>query len=143
MTDQRILGIDYGTKRIGLAISDLSGSIAQSFKTITREDGSSIESVTEQIKSIVVEYKISSIVVGIPMNLNGTRGRLVDEIMVFIDKLKKEINVLIEQWNEWLTTVEAERVMIEQNVSRKKRRQHIDKVSAVLILQNYLDSKRK
>ncbi|AOZ91857.1 Holliday junction resolvase RuvX [Paenibacillus crassostreae] len=134
----RIMGLDYGDRRIGVSVSDMFGWTAQGLEVIERRR-ENIE--FERIAEIVREYDIAEIVVGLPKNMDGTVGFRGDICIEFADKLKELTKLPIHLWDERLTTVSAERTLIEGNVSRKKRKQVVDKMAASLILQNYLDSK--
>lgn len=132
----KILGIDYGEKNIGLALSDPQAKVAFPYINIKNE---SDEQITKIIKDLVYQQKIEKIVVGLPYNMNGTLGRQAQIILEFCEKLKREINITVETWDERLSSIETEKLLIEQDVSRKKRREIKDKVSASIILQNYLE----
>lgn len=136
----RILGMDVGDKTIGLAISDPLGITAQGLLTIKR---SSVENDIKQIKEIIREYGVESIVLGMPKNMNNTIGPRAKIVIEFAQKLKNETNINCEFYDERLTTVEAEKVLLQSDVSRKKRKKVIDKMAAVLILQSYLDNIKK
>lgn len=134
----RIMGLDIGNKTIGVAISDPFGMIAQGLKTINRttEDGD-----FEQIQNIIKEYAVEKIVAGFPKNMNGTIGPQGEKVIKFVKRLEIKTNLPVVMWDERLTTVEANRMLIEKaDVSRSKRKKVIDKLAAVLILQSYLDS---
>jgi putative Holliday junction resolvase len=131
----RIMGLDVGDKRIGVAVSDGLGLTAQGIQTIEREKCFDI------LKEIVREYDVQSIVVGIPKMLNGTVGVQGEKVLKFVDELKTTFSLPISLWDERLSTVTAEKVLLEANVSRKKRKGVRDKISASVILQNYLDSR--
>ena len=132
----RILGLDIGSKRIGVAVSDELGFTAQGVETLNckspQEDAAAILRLTK-------EYNAEEIVVGIPYNMDGTEGPQVEKVRDTIDTIKKQVNVPIREWDERLSTVAAERVLLEADMSRSKRRKVIDKLAAVLILQGYLD----
>lgn len=133
----RILGLDVGDKNIGVAISDAMGLTAHGIKTVSREG------CIEVLKKIIEEYEVDSLVVGIPRMLDGTMGIQGEKVMKFIEEeLKAAIPLPVTLWDERLSTISAERVLLEADLSRKKRRSLRDKVSATLILQNYLDSIR-
>ncbi|KAA9005395.1 Holliday junction resolvase RuvX [Paenibacillus spiritus] len=133
----RKLGLDYGDRRIGVAVSDVFGWTAQGVNTIERRrDGSEMD----VIRSLVKEYEISEIVVGLPKNMNGTVGPRGEICIEFADTLREMLNLPVHLWDERLTTVSAERILIEGDVSRKKRKGVVDKMAAALILQNYLDA---
>ena len=132
----RVLGLDYGDKRIGVAISDEMGWTAQALEVIPRDmQGQHIG----RIKEIVGQYNIDTIIVGLPKNMNGTVGERGEICIAFAQTLQEILNIPVQLWDERLTTVSAERTLLEADVSRKKRRQVIDKVAATLILQGYLD----
>jgi len=132
----RILGLDIGEKRIGVAVSDELGLTAQGVAVIKR---TSDKKDIGEILKYVEKYNVSKIVVGLPKNMNGTEGRSSELVRSFCEKLKKSLNVVIEYWDERLTTVAAEKILIQGDMSRRKRKVVIDKIAAVLILQNYLD----
>jgi putative Holliday junction resolvase len=134
----RIIGLDIGSKRIGVAVSDLLGITAQAVETIACR---SPESDTQRIAELVEAYGAGSIVVGMPFNMDGSEGPQVEKVREFMAQVKEQIRVPVIEWDERLTTVAAERMLLEADMSRAKRRKVIDKVAAVLILQGYLDSK--
>lgn len=134
----RILSLDVGEKRIGMAVSDILGIIAQQLETLARRN----EAYDfKQIRDIVKNKDVSEIVVGFPLNMDGSEGPKAAEINKFIDGLKKECDVPIKIWDERLTTREADRILRAADVSRKKRKKLDDKLAAQLILQSYLDSR--
>ncbi len=135
----RLLGIDIGEKKIGVAMSDILGSIASPVIVIQRQD---IETDIGLIKDIIEEYNINEIVAGLPRNMDGSLGQKAVQITEFTDNLKEKIKIPVTMWDERLTTVAGERVLIQGNVSRKKRKKVIDKIAACIILQSYLDSLR-
>ncbi|AIS52334.1 putative holliday junction resolvase [Thermoanaerobacter kivui] len=136
----RVMALDVGDKTIGVAISDPLGTIAQGLTTIKRNSN---QKDLERIKEIVNQYKVEIIIVGLPKNMDGSIGPQGQKVLKFADFLKENFEIPVMLWDERLTTVEAERVLIEKaNVSRKKRKKVIDKLAAVLILQGYLDSKK-
>jgi putative Holliday junction resolvase len=133
----RILGLDVGDKRIGVAVSDPMGWTAQGLEVLMREDsGSDIL----RLKEIVKEYHVEAIVVGIPKNMDGTLGEQAEKVHEYIEALKEALGLPMIPWDERLSTVAAERSLLEADMSRAKRKRVIDKVAAVLILQGYLDS---
>lgn len=133
----RVLCLDVGEKRTGVAVSDALGMTANGIKTIESKDP------IIEIKKIIDDYQeeIGSIVVGMPRMMNGTVGVQGEKVLAFVEKLKDEIPLPVILWDERLSTVTAEKVLIETNISRKKRKGLRDKVAATVILQNYLDSK--
>jgi putative Holliday junction resolvase len=133
----RILGIDYGQKRIGVAISDELGVVATPVDTL-EENG--VHAAVAAIAKIVTERGVGKIVVGLPRNMDGSLGPKAQETQAFVEKLEARVTVPIQLWDERLTTKAAERALIEADVSRKKRREVVDKLAAQMILQSYLDS---
>ena len=136
----RIMGLDVGTKTVGVAISDALGWTAQGIETvkINEELG---EFGMERIKELVKEYAVTEFVVGFPKNMNNTVGPRGEASENYKKLLEETFNLPVKLWDERLTTMAAERMLIEADVSRKKRKQVIDKMAAVMILQGYLDSK--
>ncbi|OXL85106.1 Holliday junction DNA helicase RuvA [Paenibacillus sp. SSG-1] len=136
----RIMGLDYGDRKIGVAVSDMFGWTAQGLEVVERRrDGAEMQ----RIADLVREQEVEEIVVGLPKNMNGSIGPRGDICIAFADQLRDMLNLPVHLWDERLTTVSAERTLLEADVSRKKRRQVVDKMAASLILQNYLDSKSK
>jgi putative holliday junction resolvase len=130
----RIMGLDFGSKTIGVAVSDALFWTAQGVKTIKRSNAE-----IEELRKLIQEYEVSEIVIGYPKNMNGTLGprcALTDE---FAERLRAEFGLPIELWDERLSTLAAQRTLLEADVSRGKRKQVIDKMAAVFILQGYLD----
>ena len=139
MIDGRIMGLDIGDKTIGVAVSDLMGLNAQGVTTIKRVGK---KKDIEAIKQIIAEKQVNKIVSGLPKNMNGTVGPQGEKVQQFYELLKEETNLPIEFWDERLSTVAAERSLIEGNVRRENRKKVIDMLAAVIILQGYLDLKR-
>ncbi|MEI7025304.1 Holliday junction resolvase RuvX [Paenibacillus sp. y28] len=136
----RILGIDYGDRRLGLALSDELGWTAQGLEVLQRQTA---ERDTARLAEIISGYGVEQIVVGLPKNMNGTTGPRGDMCIDFANMLKETFNLPVHLWDERLTTVAAERTLIEADVSRKKRKQVVDKMAAVFILQGFLDFNSK
>lgn len=134
----RIMGLDIGEKRIGVALSDPMGWTAQGHSVINRKK---LEIDFNVILQICTEQAVTKIVIGLPINMNGSMGPKVVEVQGFGRKLGEFTGLLIDYWDERLTTKSAERLLIAADVSRKKRKKVIDKLAAVHILQSYLDSK--
>ena len=139
MLDGRIMGLDIGDKTIGVAVSDLMGLTAQGVTPIKRVGK---KKDIEAIKQIIAEKQVNKIVSGLPKNMNGTVGPQGEKVQKFCELLKEETNLPIEFWDERLSTVAAERSLIEGNVRRENRKKVIDMLAAVIILQGYLDLKR-
>lgn len=133
---QRILALDFGKKRIGVAVSDALNIIAQSVGTIERKG---IKNDFKKIHNLLQEYNAVKLIVGLPLNMNGSAGESAKLATDFVSELKKEIDISIEMIDERLTTAQGERIFLEADISRKKRKKNIDKIAAQLILQNYLD----
>lgn len=136
----RIMGLDVGTKTIGVAISDALGWTAQGIETI-KIDEEQQQFGIERIKELVKEYAVTEFVVGYPKNMNNTVGPRGEASENYKKLLEETFEMPVKLWDERLTTMAAERMLIEADVSRKKRKQVIDKMAAVMILQGYLDSK--
>jgi putative Holliday junction resolvase len=136
----RIMGLDVGTHTIGVAISDELGITAQGLKTVKRR---SLEADFEEISSIIDHFEISKIVVGLPKNMDGTLGKQAEKIFRWIRDLKDRTHLPVVTWDERLSTVGASKVLLEADLSRRKRKKVIDKLAAVLILQVYLDQRRE
>lgn len=136
MIMERILGLDVGDKTIGVAVSDPLGLIAQGVTTIRR---TSIKNDMEELKNIVNQYNVSKVVVGLPKNMNNTIGPQGQKVLNFVEKMEKVLNIEIVLEDERLTTVSAERMLIDGDVRREKRKKVIDKVAATYILQTFLD----
>ena len=139
MLDGRIMGLDIGDKTIGVAVSDLMGLTAQGVKTIKRVGK---KKDIEALKEIIKERQVNKIVSGLPKNMNGTLGPQGEKVIKFCELLEEETGIKIEYWDERLSTVAAERTLIQGNVRRENRKGVIDMVAAVIILQGYLDRQR-
>lgn len=132
----RILGIDFGEKRMGLALSDPLGITAQGLFTYERKGE---RGDMDFIAGLVEEYVITRIVIGMPRNMNGSYGESAEKVRNFGCLLQEQLQIPMDYWDERLTTAAVQRVLIEADISRKKRKKVIDKLAAVAILQNYLD----
>lgn len=139
----RIVALDFGLKRIGVAISDESKIIATPYKTIfTEKKGADTASkLINELKADAVsrKYAIEKIVVGLPLMMNGKKGFLADEVTHFIELLKPLIDCPIIVWDERLTTAQAEKSLLESDLTRRRRSQIVDSIAAIIILQSYLD----
>lgn len=132
----RILGIDYGDKRLGLALSDPLGMMAMPLSVLER---TSDESAIAAIEKIIAEKDVEKIIVGLPLNMNGTRGPMAEKSTKFADALGKSTGVAVELCDERLSTMSAEKALLEGDVRREKRKGLRDKIAAQIILQSYLD----
>ena len=139
LLDGRIMGLDVGDKTIGVAVSDLMGLTAQGVNTVKRVGK---KKDIEELKAIIKERQVTKIVSGLPKNMNGTLGPQGEKVIKFCELLEQETGIKIEYWDERLSTVAAERTLIQGNVRRENRKGVIDMVAAVIILQGYLDRQR-
>jgi putative Holliday junction resolvase len=135
----RILGLDIGSKRIGVAMSDELGLTAQGLESMKCKDSATD---LERIVKLVTDYGVSEIVVGIPFNMDGSEGPQAKKVRAFMQLLGDRVAVPLKEWDERLSTVAAERTLLEADMSRAKRRKVVDKLAAVIILQGYLDRKQ-
>lgn len=136
----RVMGLDVGSKTVGIAISDALGWTAQGIETIQINEDAG-EFGIERIKELVKEYAVTEFVVGLPKNMNNTIGPRGEASEQYKKLLEETFQLPVKLWDERLTTMAAERMLIEADVSRKKRKKVIDKMAAVMILQGYLDSR--
>jgi putative holliday junction resolvase len=134
----RIMGLDVGDRTIGVAVSDAMGWTAQGVEVIRRTN---IERDLTRLKELVTNHEVSSFVVGLPKNMNGTVGPQGEKVQEFVETIKEATGLPVTLWDERLTTVAAQKTLIAADVSRAKRRLVVDKMAAALILQGYLDSK--
>ncbi|WP_195575972.1 Holliday junction resolvase RuvX [Paenibacillus sp. 1001270B_150601_E10] len=132
----RILGLDYGDRKIGVAVSDALGWTAQGLEVIVR---TSEERDLKRLEQIVKDHEVEAIVLGLPKNMNGTVGPRGEISIAYAETLRQSLGLPVHLWDERLSTVSAERTLLEADVSRKKRRQVVDKMAATIILQTYLD----
>ena len=133
----RIMGLDYGSKTIGVAISDPLGLTAQGIEIIRREDENKLRKSLRRIEELVSEYQVEEIVLGFPKNMNNTIGERAQKSLV----LERRCGLPVIMWDERLTTVEANRTLMESGVRRENRSKYVDMIAAVFILQGYLDAK--
>ena len=137
----RYLGLDLGTKTLGVAVSDETGLIASTYKTIFYQSDEKL--LFNELKQIIKELNIKKIILGFPKNMNNSVGERGQRALEFKEKLQNKLNIELVMLDERLTTKEATNYMLEANVSRKKRKQKIDSLAANIILQTYLDRKEK
>ena len=137
----RILGLDFGEKTIGVAVSDPFLWTAQGIEIIRRDDEKNLKKSIERLGEIISQYEVEKIVIGYPKNMNNTIGERCEKTEMFKKRLEKVFSVPVILWDERLSTMAAERGLIEADLSRAKRKKVIDKIAAVFILQGYLDSK--
>ena len=135
----RYLGLDLGTKTLGVSLSDRLGLIASTYKTI-RFNENDYESALNQLEEIISEFKVEKIVLGLPKNMNNTVGERGEDTLSFRDALVRRTGLEVILWDERLTTVASEKVLMESGVRRENRKKVIDQIAASMILQGYLDS---
>ena len=135
----RILGLDFGSKTVGVAVSDGLLLTAQGVETIERKDENKLRKTCARIEELIAEYEITENVLGLPKNMNNTEGERVEKTKAFGEMLERRTGLPVHYWDERLTTVAAEQILMESGVRRENRKAVIDKVAAGLILQGYLD----
>lgn len=139
----RIMGLDFGSKTVGVAISDPLLITAQGIEIIRRKDENKLRQTLARIETLVTEYEVERIVLGLPKNMNDTLGERAELSLEFKEKLERRTGLPVVMWDERLTTVAAERAMMEAGIRREDRKDYVDKIAACLILQGYLDSCQK
>ena len=132
--------MDFGSRTVGGAISDPLGITAQGIEIIRRERESMLRHTLSRLEELIVEYQVEEIVLGFPKNMNDTVGERAQKSLEFKDKLERRTGLPVTMWDERLTTVAADRAMIEAGIRRENRKEYVDKLAAVFILQGYLDS---
>lgn len=131
--------MDFGSKTVGVAISDPLLITAQGIEIIRRKDENKLRRTLARIEELIVEYEVGEIVLGFPKNMNDTIGERAEISLEFQEKLERRTGLPVVMWDERLTTVAADKTMMEAGVRREKRKDYVDKIAAVLILQGYLD----
>ena len=139
---KRILGLDYGSKTVGVAVSDPLGLTAQGLETIWRKQENKLRQTLARIEELVSEYQVETIVLGYPKNMNNTIGERALKSLEFREMLERRTGLPVVMWDERLTTIEANRTLMESGVRRENRKEHLDQLAAIFILQGYLDSLR-
>ena len=137
----RVMGLDYGSKTIGVAISDPLGLTAQGIEIIRREEENKLRKSLRRIDELIKEYQVEEIVLGFPKNMNNTIGERAEKSLQLKETLERRCKLPVIMWDERLTTVEANRTLMESKVRRENRSKYVDMIAAVFILQGYLDSK--
>ena len=135
----RMIGLDIGSQTIGVAISDELGVTAQALKTIRRR---SKQEDLQELSSLISQFEIGKIVVGLPLNMDGSQGKQAERVLAWCETLQQTLQIPVVTWDERLTTVSASKILLEADLSRKKRKKVIDQVAAAIILQGYLDQSR-
>ena len=136
----KVLGLDVGSKTIGVAVSDELGIIAQGVTTLKRKG---VNHDITQLLKVIEEQRAEKVVVGLPKNMNGSLGQSAKMVLTLLEELEKSVDIPVITWDERLSTVAAERALLEADMSRKKRKKVIDKVAALIILQGYLDNQKR
>ena len=136
----RVLGLDYGSKTVGVAVIDPLGLTAQGVETVWRKQENKLRRTLARIEEIISEYQVTEIVLGYPKNMNNTVGERAEKSLEFKEMLERRTGLEVIMWDERLTTVEANRTLMEASVRRENRKQYLDQLAAVFILQGYLDS---
>ena len=134
------MGLDYGSKTVGVSISDALLLTAQGIETIERKEENKLRKTLARIETLIKEYEVEKIILGLPLNMNDTVGERAEKTLEFKTMLERRTGLEVIMWDERLTTVEAEQILIESNVRREDRKKYIDKIAAGFILQGYLDS---
>lgn len=138
----RIMGLDFGSKTVGVAVSDPLLLTAQGVEIIRRKEENKLRRTLARIEELIEEYEVEELVLGLPKHLNGSEGVRVELTEEFRDKLERRTGLPVVMWDERLTTVSADRTMMEAGIRRERRKEYVDKLAAVFILQGYLDRKR-
>ena len=136
---ERIIGLDFGSKTTGVAVSDPFGWTAQGVEIIRRKEENKLRKTLARIEELVKEYNATRIVLGLPKNMNNTLGDRAEKSMAFKEMLERRTGLCVVLWDERLTTVAADRTMMEAGIRREHRKEYVDEIAAVFILQNYLD----
>lgn len=139
----RVMGLDYGSKTVGVALSDPLFLTAQGLEIVRREREDKLRQTLSRLESIIEEYEVERIVLGYPKNMNNTEGVRCEKTKAFQEMLEKRTGLPVVLWDERLTTVEADRTMIEGGIRRENRKEYVDKLAAVFILQSYLDKENR
>lgn len=135
----RIMGLDFGSKTVGVAISDPLLLTAQGLEIIRRKEENKLRKTLARIEELIVQYEVEKIVLGFPKNMNDTIGERAELSLAFQEKLERRTGLPVVMWDERLTTAAADKVMMEAGIRRERRKEYVDKIAAVLILQGYLD----
>ncbi len=139
----RIMGLDFGSKTVGVAISDPLLITAQGIEIIRRKDENKLRQTLARIEELIQEYEVEEIVLGLPKNMNDTAGPRAVITMDFKEKLERRTGLMVHTWDERLTTVAADRAMMEAGIRRENRKEYVDKIAAVFILQGFLDYRKR
>lgn len=135
----RVLGLDYGSKTVGVAVSDPLGLTAQGVEIIRRKSENKMRQTLARIEELIAQYQVEKIVLGLPKNMNNTLGDRAEKSLELKETLERRTGLAVVMWDERLTTVSANRVLMETGVRRENRKEHVDEIAAIFILQGYLD----
>lgn len=138
----RVMGLDYGAKTVGVAVSDALQITAQGIEIVRRQRENKLRQTLARIEELIVAYEVEKIVVGLPKNMNDTIGERAESAIAFKEMLERRTGLPVIMWDERLTTVSADKVMMEAGIRREHRKEYVDKIAAVFILQGYLDACR-
>ena len=138
----RIMGLDFGSKTVGVAVSDSLLLTAQGLEIIRRKEENKLRQTLAQIEELIQEYEVSEIVLGNPKNMNDTMGERAQLSAEFKEKLERRTGLPVVLWDERLTTVAADKAMMEAGIRREHRKEHVDRIAATFILQGYLDYRK-
>ena len=136
----RTMGLDYGAKTVGVAVTDALGLTAQPLETIVRKGENKLRTTYARIRELIGEYDVDTIVVGLPKNMDGSLGERAEKTLAFVGELRSKTGLTVEVVDERMTTVEAERVLNEAGVSSDRHKEHVDKLAASLILKSWIDA---
>ncbi|MDD3413026.1 MAG: Holliday junction resolvase RuvX [Lachnospiraceae bacterium] len=139
MVGDRILGLDFGSKTVGVAVSDSLLITAQGVEIVRRKSENKLRQTIARIEEIIVEYQVKTIVLGLPKNMNNSEGERAEKTKEFKEALERRTGLPIILWDERLTTVAADKAMIETGIRREDRKKYVDEIAAIFILQGYLD----
>lgn len=135
----RKMGLDFGSKTVGVAVSDPLLITAQGVEIVRRKSENKLRQTLARIEELIVEYEVDELVLGYPKNMNDTLGERVEKTLEFKEMLERRTGLSVQLWDERLTTVAADKAMIEAGIRREERKEHVDRIAAVFILQGYLD----
>lgn len=135
----RIMGLDFGSRTVGVAVSDSLLLTAQGVEIIRRKEENKLRQTLARIEALILEYEVEELVLGLPKNMNATEGTRAELTYEFKEKLERRTGLPVYMWDERLTTVEADRTMMEAGIRREHRKEYVDKIAATFILQGYLD----
>lgn len=139
VTRMRIMGLDFGSKTVGVAISDPLLITAQGIEIVRRKHEDKLRQTLARIEELIVEYEVTEIVLGYPKNMNDSLGERVEKTLAFKEMLERRSGLKVHLWDERLTTVAADKAMMEAGIRREERKEHVDRIAAIFILQGYLD----